>query len=321
MSITAIIVTYNRRKDLERCIDAVLNQTIPPNNLLIVNNASIDDTEDFIHQTFGSFVEAFRSEQDVVLKAQAITLTSIYLINKASNTGGAGGFYAGLKAAHQHLNSDLYWMMDDDGYPSKECLERQISYIDKYDYVMPVSINIDNPIEMSWPTVMRNGNKTLSYKKIRDSWGDIMNYVYPFNGSLLSKRLVDEVGYVNKDFFIWGDEYEHYWRCKREGFSPITVIAAVFYHPANKMSFIPIMNGLINVPFSDSKLRMVCLARNYTYIYWNYGFRYKIILKFFLYSWLFIFTHRFDIAGYKLYLLSVWDGLRGNFNRHLNYLK
>lgn len=317
MNTCAIIVSYNRKNSLLKCIRAVLRQSFRVKCIYIIDNASTDGTFEFLVSKGILYNKSICENSVMWSEYQNVTLGYFRM---SFNTGGAGGFAKGLELAHSTGLYDIFWMMDDDGYPSKECLERQVAYIQKYDYVMPVSINIDNHIEMSWPTVMRNGHKTLSYKVIQDSWGVVMNYVYPFNGSLLSKRIVDEVGYINKNFFIWGDEYEHYWRCKRKGFSPVTVTDAIFYHPANKMSFIPIMGGLINVPYSDSKLRMVCLARNYTYIYWNYGFKYKIILKFFLYTWLFIFTRNFDIAGYKLYLLSVLDGIKGNFKRHLKYL-
>lgn len=320
MTITAIIVTYNRQKDLLRCINAVLNQNKRPNYLLIVNNASTDDTKEVISHLFGDFEEVCHFEQDIILKAKGDNLLPVYLINKSFNTGGAGGFYTGLKVAHQYLSTDLYWMMDDDGYPSKDCLKQQLIYSEQYDYVMPVSIDIENTLQMSWPTVLKNGRKSILYKEVCSSWGNVMDYVYPFNGSLLSKKIVDKVGYINKDFFIWGDEYEHYWRCKKQGFHPVTITNAIFYHPANKMSFVPILFGLIKVPFSESKIRMVCLARNYTYIYWNHDNKMKIVYKLFIYTWLYLITRKLDISGYKLYISSVWDGLKGNFTRHLNYL-
>lgn len=320
MTVTAIIVTYNRQKDLLRCINAVLKQTKRPDNLLIINNASTDDTIGMINQMFGDFEDVCHFEQDVILKAKYINSIPIYLVNKSVNTGGSGGFYIGLKIAHQYLSTDYYWMMDDDGYPSEDCLKQQLIFSEKYDYVMPVSIDVENTSQMSWPTVLKNGGKSILYHDVYASWGSVMDYVYPFNGSLLSKNIVDKVGYINKDFFIWGDEYEHYWRCKRQKFHPVTITNAIFYHPANKMSFVPILFGLIKVPFSESKVRMICLARNYTYIYWNYDNKMKIVYKLFVYTWLYLVTRKLDYSGYKLYLYSVFDGFKGNFTRHLNYL-
>ena len=44
-SVSAIIVTYNRINELLRCINSVKTQSILPNHIIIVNNASTDDTE------------------------------------------------------------------------------------------------------------------------------------------------------------------------------------------------------------------------------------------------------------------------------------
>lgn len=320
MSVSTIIVTYNRREDLLRCIEAVLAQTVPPDYLLIVNNASTDDTEEFLYQKYGEPSLKKKVGEEVVSLLCEYGKIPIYLINKITNTGGAGGFHTGLKVAHEYFVTDYYWMMDDDGFPATECLEQLIPYLKQCDYVMPVSIDIENKQNLSWPVRIRSGKKTLSYQIMKDSWGKIMNYIFPFNGSLLTEKIVREVGYINEKLFIWGDEYEHYWRCKKKGYQPITVTDAVFFHPANKMSFVPIMGGLLRVPFAESKLKMICLARNYTYIYYHYDKRIKIPVKFLMYTWLFLITRKWDIQGWLLYCNSVKDGIRGDFTRHLKYL-
>lgn len=315
--VCAIIVTFNRKNLLSRCIEAVCRQTFKCDTLLIVDNASDDGTKEMICGLFG--------DPDIIPDKMTFmgSMNGVFVeyVRKSTNDGGSGGFSLGMELAHLSKKYDACWMMDDDGYPSDDCLERQVRYIDKYDYVMPVSIDIDDHARLSWPTVLKGKGKTLEYRDLKSSWGEIMEYVYPFNGSLISKRLLDVVGYVDKRLFIWGDEYEHYWRCMKAGFKPVTVIDARFYHPANKMSFVPIMFGLVKVPYVDSKWKMVCLARNYTYIYRHYNQKYKIPLKFLVYSWLFLITRKMDIDGLRLYAVSVADGFKENFDRHKKYLK
>lgn len=311
-----IIVTYNRKNLFLRCVEAVIGQTSKPIALFVVDNACTDGTK----EEFTKKYNLLNPSDDEYCFIGNIADVECYYYRSTENRGGAGGFSLGLRLAHQQNKYDAFWMMDDDGYPTENCLEKLLPYVNEHNYVMPVSIDIENREKLSWPVVLKNGGKTTDYKQLKNDWGEIMNYVYPFNGSLLSKKIVDEVGYINENLFIWGDEYEHYWRCKSKGYNPITITAAQFYHPANKMNFVPILFGLVKVPFSDSKLRMVCLARNYTYIYWNYNQKHKILLKFVAYSWLFIITRKFDLDGYKLYILSVIDGLRKNFTRHKQFL-
>lgn len=318
MNICAIVVTYNRKDLLLRCLAAVLDQTHPVSSLLIVDNASTDGTWKAVKEKF-LLLNGYETDAPSVVG----TYKKVELIyfRSSVNRGGAGGFGTGLKVAHQRRRYEGFWMMDDDGYPSENCLERQLVYLPEADYVMPVSMDINHPGHLSWPAKLKKRGKTTFYEQLRESWGKIMNFIYPFNGSLLSEKIVDEVGYINENFFLWGDEYEHYWRCRKKGYRPITVTDAVFYHPSDKMLFIPVFWGLIKVPYAESDLRMICLIRNYTHIYWHYDCKCKILFKFFLYSWFFLITRKGDIHGYKLYLLSLKDGLRGDFTRHWIYLK
>ena len=301
-TVSAVIVTYNRKEELVRCLRAVLQQTYPVSYVLIVDNASTDGTWEYL------------------IKEGVFEDPRILYHRSETNTGGSGGFHTGLQIAHTQLRTDFYWLMDDDGYPSRDCLRMLLRGSSRYDYIMPASVDILDETRLSWPVRMKNGRKTGSLQELRSSWGRIMNYVTPFNGILLSKKCVDEVGYINPKFFIWGDEYDHYYRCLEKGFRPVTLLDAVFYHPSQKLPLVPVCFGLFHVPYVDSRLRMVCLARNYTYIYRHYHQKYKIPLKFLLYTWLYLITRRGDVEGWKLYLSSVGDGFREDFSRHWKYL-
>lgn len=317
MNICAIVVTYNRKDWLLRCLSAVIDQTRPVSSLLIVDNASTDGSWQALKKKFFLQEKCKTDAPSVVGKYKNIEL--IYF-RSSVNRGGAGGFSIGLRIAHEMRRYDGFWMMDDDGYPSDNCLERQLSYLPKADYVMPISMDINIPGYLSWPAKLKKGGKTTYHKTLKESWGEIMEFIYPFNGALLSKKIVDEVGYINEKLFLWGDEYEHYWRCRKKGYKPITVTEAVFYHPSDKMLFMPVFFGFFEVPYAESDLRMICLIRNYTHIYWHYDCKCKIVFKFFLYTWFFLVVRKGDMHGYKLYLYSLKDGLKGDFTRHLTYL-
>lgn len=43
----AVVVTYNRKKLLEECVNAVLKQSYPVDKLIIIDNNSTDGTEAF----------------------------------------------------------------------------------------------------------------------------------------------------------------------------------------------------------------------------------------------------------------------------------
>lgn len=338
MNITAVIVTFNRKNDLLRCVEAVLGQSRKPDNVVIVNNASTDGTEEALLERFGpgqavpgqdAAGQAVPGQdaagQDAAGSGRLRLLgssgpTAVHLYSSGRNTGGAGGFHVGMRLAHERLESDFVWLMDDDGYPTKDCLEQLLAHTEKHDYIMPASVNIVNHSELSWPVRMKDGRKTDSYEELQASWGEILAYVTPFNGVLLSRHCVEKAGYVNKDFFIWGDDYEHYYRCKAHGIEPVTLLPAVFYHPAQKVMLKRICFGLFSLAYSDSPLRMFCLARNWTYIYRHYNQRWKIPVKWLMYWWLFMVTRRGDRAGWRLYRAAVKDGFREDFSGHLRYV-
>jgi rhamnopyranosyl-N-acetylglucosaminyl-diphospho-decaprenol beta-1,3/1,4-galactofuranosyltransferase len=322
MNITAIIVTYNRKEDLLRCIRAVLNQTYKVTSVVIIENVSADNTFGDICQNLYNCSETQIPElnKNTLTKWPSITAANVYYEYEEKNTGGAGGFCRGMEIADQILQSDYIWMMDDDGYPSEECLARELILGSEFNYVLPISVNIINHEELSWPTRMRDKAFTSNYKELLQSWGDTMYSGTPFNGALISKHCLDLVGYVNKDFFIWGDENEYSWRCKKYNIIPVTQMDAIFFHPAQKRDHVSIMNDMAKVIYSESRLRMVCFVRNETYISLHYRNKLRILTHLLAYSWLFLITRKLDIEGYKLYLASVIDAFKNDFTRHLKYL-
>ena len=56
IKISVIIPTYNRSKLLNRSIRSVLNQTYQPNEIIVVDNGSTDDTREMVSKNFRKFV-------------------------------------------------------------------------------------------------------------------------------------------------------------------------------------------------------------------------------------------------------------------------
>ena len=74
--IVALVVTYNRKQLLKENIEALLNQNNNEFDILIVDNASTDGTEEL--------VKSFENNR-------------IIYENTGANLGGAGGFNYGVK--------------------------------------------------------------------------------------------------------------------------------------------------------------------------------------------------------------------------------
>ena len=94
----AVVVSYNRRALLSECITALRNQTQKLDAILVVNNGSTDDTEQWL-----------KEQTDVIFITQ-------------KNLGSSGGFNAGISWAYKNGYSWI-WCMDDDGYPKEDALQ------------------------------------------------------------------------------------------------------------------------------------------------------------------------------------------------------
>jgi glycosyltransferase involved in cell wall biosynthesis len=91
-----VAVTYNRSEYLVQLLDSISEMEPRPKGVVVVDNASTDDTPDVVTQ--------FAAE----MPAGMVTHHRL-----AENLGGSGGFSAGVETALA-LGADWVWMMDDD---------------------------------------------------------------------------------------------------------------------------------------------------------------------------------------------------------------
>ena len=99
---TAVILTYNRRDLLRKCLDAVFAQTCAPNFIVVVDNGSSDGTAEYL---------------------QSIPDARLITVKLPDNVGAAGGFSKAFQAGCD-TGADHIWVMDDDVVPEPNALER-----------------------------------------------------------------------------------------------------------------------------------------------------------------------------------------------------
>ena len=236
-----IVVTYNRKELLEECINALNRQTSKEFDILVVDNASTDNTYN-----------------DVVKKYECQT---IKYLNTGRNIGGAGGFNFGLKYAVQH-NYDYAWVMDDDSIctidafesiqKKAEILEYQFSYIASRVNWIDGNLCIMNRVGIDEDKVQQNvGNISKKLLAIKTA---------SFVGCYINLNYVIKVGLPIKEFFIYADDYEYTMRLSREECAYIDFDSIIIHKMKNNTT------SEINTVTDDRISRYYYDFRNNAYI-------------------------------------------------------
>ena len=108
ITVAAVVVTRNRPALLKRCLAAIYWQTYPISQIVVVDNASDEPTRELLAGEV-----AGRSE-------------NFHLIRLEDNTGGAGGFHAGMRTCLT-LPSTHMWLMDDDCEPAADAMAELVA--------------------------------------------------------------------------------------------------------------------------------------------------------------------------------------------------
>lgn len=245
--VCAVVVTYNRKEKLKKCIECLMNQVGVKCDIEVVNNASTDGTE------------------EMMLSEYAIP--GIYYHNTCINLGGAGGFEIGVKNAT--LRGYKYiWIMDDDTWPENDALYRLITagkeMNDEWGFLSSVALWTDGSI------CKANTQKKNLFKFVKGSDYDKKCSSVQFASfvSLLVKSsVVRELGLPIGEYFIWTDDYEYTGRISRQ--------YKGYMIPGSKVKHAMDIHRKANIARDDIKRidRYRFLFRNDVNCYRQYGFK------------------------------------------------
>lgn len=295
-TIAAIIVTYNRKELLKKCLDSLLYQTIKLDSIIVVDNSSTDGTKEFL------------------IDHNYLDNKTLDYIRLNENLGGAGGFYEGIKRGVDR-GFDWLWLMDDDGRPSdqftlEKILIQKNELTNKYknkQLILNSLVICDNK-NLSFGLDSITSVDQLSNTKTENLFFDSIN---PFNGTLISKEVVDIIGLPRKDFFIKGDEREYILRAKSKNVRVMTVTNSFFYHPKLDKRVITFLGKKLVVT-DEAPWKEYYRTRNSIYINKQYKTD-KSLFKFIL---LRLLTVLFSKNNKKNNVIMVLKGINdGLFNR------
>lgn len=278
MNVITLVVTYKRPLFLQKVLESINGQTTLPDKLIIVDNASGDET--------ATLVRGFK---------QHSSLNIIY-IDTGENLGGAGGFRFGFDyIKNNKLDYDYLWLMDDDLCPSPNCLEQLIKVGNSYENVgiiQPTRFDLDggcaeiSPViyDLKNPFVLNPKRKVVSDVYDANQHNEILDLAgIPFEGPLIKRKVVDSVGSPVADFFIFYDDLDYAIRTRKKNFRVVLSIQT--------KAFRLLKNNQSNDLMSWKGYFMI---RNFLHLHIKHGENIFVKMKVFAYFIGFIFKFVFE---------------------------
>ena len=237
-TVCAVVVTYNRKKLLIECLEALENQSRPLDAIYIVDNASTDGTPELLlEKGYLRELPEFELKENfekTLKKGNVI----IHYLKMHENTGGAGGFHEGVKNAYKK-GYDWIWIMDDDTVTTVNSLKIL------FDKMPLVSERIGfmcskilwkkgEPHLQNLPGI-ENTRKLITdlpFNKYEDE-GLLIIENTTFVSFLIKRDIIKKVGLPIKEFFIWADDIEYTTRISEMGFIGIYSKDSIVYHKTN----------------------------------------------------------------------------------------
>ena len=188
--VVATVLTRNRRDLLRQALTAIGQQTRAVDELVVVDNASTDDTREMLAEEF----------------------PGAHVVALPTNLGATGGFYEAIRAGCER-GVDWLWLLDDDSIARPTALEELLASLERLDGPTPPALLCSRvewrdgaPHPMNRPSV-RGRDARLLVDSVRD--GILPVRAATWVSLLLSREAVDRVGMPLKHFFYQADDIEY----------------------------------------------------------------------------------------------------------------
>ena len=213
--ISVVIPNWNGRKYLGDCINSLMKQSHHNLEIIVVDNASADDSIAYLQKNF----------------------PDVKVIKHSRNLGFGAANNTGIRAAR----GEYLMMLNNDTRLELKCIEELRNSIDKDEKFGACASKIlleyeDNLLDVAGIAVCLDG---LSIGRGRLESGDKFNdeeevFFASSCACLYKKEMLDDIGLTNEvydeDFFAYADETDMGWRAQPAGWKCIYNPQAVVHH-------------------------------------------------------------------------------------------
>lgn len=196
--IAVVVVTFNRCDELVKTINAIQNQGILDNDIIIINNNSSDNTKNILDSNFKN--------------TQSIHLNE--------NIASAGGFSKGMQTAFEK-GYDWVWLFNDDSRPVEGSLKSILDHLNS-DKIEIGLLKIANKDENN-KAVLLYWNGVRKPVSIDVSNDIVQTDLITFDGCIISKKTIQKIGYCDPLYFMGTYEFDYCLKAKDAGIGVYTL--------------------------------------------------------------------------------------------------
>lgn len=210
--ISVVIPTYNSWSTLKECIRSILDQSLYPFEVIVIDNASTDNTSGNLKKIF----------------------PSIRLVELPENTGVTGGRNAGIKQISKKVNYILFF--DHDMKADKKMLEElvKIAQLERGIGIVTPKVYYLSDKKRIWSAgtdinlwtgqvLFRGGKDIGQYEK------DEEVQIAPA-AMLVKKKVIERIKRFDDRYFATYEDTDFCFRARKEGFKTFYAPKAIAYH-------------------------------------------------------------------------------------------
>lgn len=213
--ICVVLVTHNRLALLRESLNALARSTRPIDQIIVVNNQSTDGTAEALSADF----------------------PQVHVINTTANVGSAGGYFLGIRAAHQQ-SFDWIWTLDDDSIAEPNALEQLLAARSRFSESNRPGLLASKVVWTDGSLHPMNIQKPKLYNAdqqfLAAGCGTMSIRFTSFVSMLVHRSLIDRYGLPIAGYFLWNDDVEYSARILRNELGVLVPASVVCHKTALK---------------------------------------------------------------------------------------
>lgn len=238
--VSILVVNWNRLGDTLDCLDSIFKSDYSNFEVIVVDNGSTDRSVPSIQERF----------------------PKVIVLENEKNLGFTGGNNQGIRHALQR-NADYVWLLNNDAITESDTLTQLVNSAEEHEeigLISPMIYFYGKSDEVQFRGIRLDLDRFCYRELPPDSNYDDevrkMDNLLVGAALLIKRRVVDDIGYLDENYFAYVEDFEYCMRAKRSGYESIVLPSARVYHKDSEWKV------------KKRKPMVVFLCSRNTYFFW-----------------------------------------------------